>query len=216
MATPRERSFAQRSTLLPVFPLELWDIIIEYLHDEESAQHLSRLAQTCPALYSRIDPQLYNKPVRLFNSESGARLALTIEKRPELAPLIRQIRHKQDTGSELWSYRHLRFYKMAVNLPNLEKLSLRRNPRPFDSTRWASTHARDDALLQWLKKIASGSGSVKEYRELGYGPSDESSFSPPDHEITYLRDGTAETLFWQASLQNPPGLPALRVCESCD
>ncbi|KAI2703727.1 hypothetical protein DTO027I6_2024 [Penicillium roqueforti] len=209
MATPTERTFAQRSTLLPVFPLELWDIIIEYLQDEESAQHLSRLAQTCPALYSRIDPQLY-KCVRLFNSESGARLALTIEKRPELAPLIRQIRHKQDAGSEVWSYRHLKFYKMAVTLPNLENLSLRRNPRPFDSTRWASTHARDDALLQWVKKIASGSGSVKEYRELGYGPSEESSFSPPDHEITYER--ATETLFWHASLQTPSGLPALRVC----
>lgn len=213
MATPTERTFAQRSTLLPVFPLELWDIIIEYLQDEESAQHLSRLAQTCPALYSRIDPQLY-KCVRLFNSESGARLALTIEKRPELAPLIRQIRHKQDAGSEVWSYRHLKFYKMAVTLPNLENLSLRRNPRPFDSTRWASTHARDDALLQWVKKIASGSGSVKEYRELGYGPSEESSFSPPDHEITYER--ATETLFWHASLQTPSGLPALRVCESCN
>lgn len=82
MATPTDRKLVQRSTLLPVFPLELWDIIIEHLREEESAQHLSRLAQTCPALYSRIDPQLY-KSVRLFNSESGARLALTIENRPE-------------------------------------------------------------------------------------------------------------------------------------
>ncbi|CAI7609952.1 unnamed protein product [Penicillium discolor] len=212
MASPKERAFVQRSTLLPIFPLELWDIIIEYLHDEESAQHLSRLAQTCPALYSRIDPQLYSKPVRLFNSESGAHLALTIEKRPELAPLIHEIRHKQDAGSEFWSYRHLKFYEMAVTLPNLENLSLRRNPRPFDSARWTSAHARDEAMLEWVKKIGSGSGSVKEYRELGYGPSGESLFSPPDNELSYTRDGAVETLFWHASLQNPPGLPALCVC----
>ncbi|CAI7643176.1 unnamed protein product [Penicillium crustosum] len=212
MASSTERTFVQRSTLLPIFPLELWDIIIEYLHDEESAQHLSRLAQTCPALYSRIDPQLYSKPVRLFNSESGAHLALTIEKRPELAPLIREIRHKQDAGSEFWSSRHLKFYETAVTLPNLENLSLRRNPRPFDSARWASAHARDEAMLQWVKKIGSGSGSVKEYRELGYGPSGESSFSPPDNELSYTRDGAVETLFWHASLQHPPGLPSLRVC----
>ncbi|KAK4864448.1 hypothetical protein LT330_009711 [Penicillium expansum] len=212
MATSMERTFVQRPTLLPIFPLELWDIIIEYLHDEESAQHLSRLAQTCPALYFRIDPQLYNNPVRLLNSESGARLALTIEKRPELAPLICEIRHKQDTGSEYWSNRHLQFYKTAVTLPNLENLSLRRNPRPFDSTRWASANARDDAMLEWMDKIASGSGSVKEYRELGYGPSGESSFSPPDRELSHTRDGEVETLFWHASLQHPPGLPALRVC----
>ncbi|KAJ5944193.1 hypothetical protein N7516_004361 [Penicillium verrucosum] len=212
MASPTERTFVQRSTLLPIFPLELWDIIIEYLHDEESAQHLSRLAQTCSVLYSRIDLQLYSRPLRLFNSESGARLALTIEKRPELAPLIREIRHKQDTGSEFWSYRHLKFYKTAVTLPNLENLSLRRNPRPFDSTRWASVHARDEATIQWVKDIGSGSGSVKQYRELGYGPSGESSFSPPDNELSYMRDSAVETLFWHASLQHPPGLPALRVC----
>lgn len=212
MATPTDRKLVQRSTLLPVFPLELWDIIIEHLREEESAQHLSRLAQTCPALYSRIDPQLY-KSVRLFNSESGARLALTIENRPELASLIREIRHKQDTGSEIWSHRHLKFYKAAVTLPNLQKLSLRRNPGPFDSTRWPSTHARDDAVMQWVKKIASRSGSIKEYRDLGYGPPGESSFSPPDDELICMQDGAAETLFWHASLQNPPGLPALRVCE---
>ncbi|KGO71837.1 hypothetical protein PITC_028400 [Penicillium italicum] len=212
MATSTERSFIQRSTLLPVFPLELWDIIIEYLRDEESAQHLSRLAQTCPALYCRIDPQLYKKPVYLLNSESGARLALTIEKRPELAPLICEIRHKQDAGSEIWSARHFKFYKTAVTLPNLENLSLRRNPMLFDSTRWASADDRDNATLQWVKNLASGKGSVKKYRELGYGPSGESSFSPPDREISDIRAGAVETLFWHASLQHPPGLPALRVC----
>ncbi|KAJ5699459.1 hypothetical protein N7536_002472 [Penicillium majusculum] len=212
MATPTQRTFVRRSKLLPVFPLELWDIIIEYLRDEESAQHLSRLAQSCPALYAKIDPLLYNNPLRLLNSESGARLALTVEKRPELAPLIREIQHKQDSGSEFWSYRHLKFYKMAVTLPNLENLSLRRNPRSFDSTRWASTYARDDAMLQWERKIRSGSISVKEYREMGYGPLGESSFSPPDHELTYMRNSAVETLFWHASLQYPPGMPALRVC----
>ncbi|KAJ5834934.1 hypothetical protein N7447_000960 [Penicillium robsamsonii] len=205
------KTFIQRSTILPVFPLELWDIIIEYLHDEESAQHLSRLAQSCATLYERINSKLYNR-VRLFNSESGARLALTIEKRPELAPLIREIRHKQDAGSEFWSYRHFKFYKSAVTLPNLESLSLRRNPRPFDSARWASTYARDDAMLEWVRKIASGSGTVKEYRELGFGPLGESSFSPPDRKLGYMQDGAVETLFVHASLPDPPGLPALRVC----
>ncbi|OQE46754.1 hypothetical protein PENCOP_c001G08492 [Penicillium coprophilum] len=205
------QTFVQRSTILPVFPLELWDIIIEYLYDEESAQHLSRLAQSCATLYTRINSKLYNR-VRLSNSESGARLALTIKKHPELAPLIREIRHKQDAGSEFWSYRHLKFYETAATLPNLENLSLRRNPRPFDSTRWASTHARDDAMLQWVRKIASGSGSVKEYRELGYGPTGESSFSPPDRKLSYMQDGGAETLFVHASLLDPPGLPSLRVC----
>ncbi|KAJ5504423.1 hypothetical protein N7463_007297 [Penicillium fimorum] len=212
MATPMQRTFVQRPKLLPALPLELWDIIIEYLRDEESAQHLSRLAQSCHALYARIDPLLYTNPLRLFNSESGARLALTIEKRPELAPLIHEIQHKQDAGSEFWSYRHLKFYKMAVTLPNLEDLSLRRNPRSFDSTRWASTYARDDAILQWKKKIRCGSISVKEYRETGYGPLGESSFSPPDHELTHMRNSAVETLFWHASLQYPPGMPALRVC----
>ncbi|CAI7597984.1 unnamed protein product [Penicillium glandicola] len=212
MATSTERTFVQRSTLLPIFPLELWDIIIGYLRDEETAQHLSRLAQTCPALYSRIDPILYNEPIRLFNSESGARLALTIEKRPEVAPLIREIRHKQDTGLELWSQRHFKFYQAAVILPNLESLSLRRNPRPFDSTRWPSTQARDDAIFQWKQENKLGFGKAKVYRELGHGPSGESSFSPPDDEHACKRDGAVDTLFWHAYLQSPQGMPALRVC----
>ncbi|KAJ5185285.1 hypothetical protein N7491_006844 [Penicillium cf. griseofulvum] len=205
------KTFAERSAILPVFPLELWDIIIEYLRDEESAQHLSRLAQSCATLYERINPQLYNS-VRLFNSESGARLAYTIEKHPELAPLIREIRHKQDAGQEFWSHRHFQFYRTAATLPNLEKLSLRKNPRPFDSTRWGNKAARDEAMLQWVGKVASGSATVKEYRELGFGPLEESSFSPPVDELAHLRGRVVGTLFLHASLAAPPGLPALRVC----
>ncbi|EKV07309.1 hypothetical protein PDIG_64660 [Penicillium digitatum PHI26] len=67
-------------------------------------------------------------------------------------------------------------------------------------------------MLQWAAKVATGSGSVKEYRRLGYGPSGESSFSPPDRELSHTQEGAVETLFWHASLQHPPGLPALRVC----
>ncbi|KAJ5135627.1 uncharacterized protein N7515_004905 [Penicillium bovifimosum] len=102
-----------KSTSLHVFPLEIWDIVIEQLKHEESAQHLSRLAQTCHMLYQRTLPLLY-RLVRLANSESGARLAVAIEQRPELAELIHEIRHKADSGSEFLSGRHLKFYNMAA------------------------------------------------------------------------------------------------------
>ncbi|KAJ5773413.1 hypothetical protein N7457_008309 [Penicillium paradoxum] len=214
MATP-DRMMARpaRSTILPVFPLELWDMIIESLCDEESAQHLSRLSRTCSMLYQRIEPSLYST-VRLWNSESGARLARTIERRPELAPRIRQIRHKEDAGSEFYSHRYLKFYKTAATLPELEKLVLRRNPRPFELTRWANRDERDDALLEWSRKVVTGTAIVKEWRDLGWGPPGESSFSPPgvSDKLSFERDSSKEGLFSHALLQNPPGMPALRVC----
>lgn len=205
----------RRCTSLPVFPLELWDMIIEYLRQEDSVQHLSRLAQTCSVLYSRIEPSLY-QPVRLFNSESGARLAFTIEQRPDLAPLIREIRHREDTGLEWYSHRHSKFYEMAATLPNLEKLFLRGNPRPFDFEKWGNRDDRDKAVGEWARKISKGSCTIQEWRDLGWGPSGESSLSPPatDRRMSFMLTGAKDTLFLHAFLQNPPGLPALRVCES--
>ncbi|KAJ5567419.1 hypothetical protein N7535_006725 [Penicillium sp. DV-2018c] len=166
---------------LRLFPLEIWDMVIEQLKSEESSQHLSRLAQTCHTLYQRSLPFLYGT-VRLAHSESGARLAVAIEQRPELAKLIREIRHKEDSGSELSSGRHFKFYKMAAGLPDLRTLVLRRNPRPPKEP-----------------------GSYLRTADWAEDPPD-TSVIPFD----YARGD--ETLFWHALLQNPPGLPALRTC----
>jgi len=212
MANPESSSVsAGKSSFLPVFPLELWDIIIEHLRNEETTQTLSRLAQTCPVLYARINPLLYH-PVRLNNSESGARLARTIESRPELAPLIREIQHKQDCGFEIHSQRHIKFYNMVVTLPNLEKLCLKNNLAPIGSFRWATDQEREHAYMKWF--TADEPRPLKQIRDFGVGPSGESSFSPPsDEKFNFERPGTDKTLFWTSFLQNPVGFPALRVCK---
>ncbi|KAJ5130328.1 uncharacterized protein N7515_006367 [Penicillium bovifimosum] len=191
------------------FPLEIWDMIIEQLKHEESAQHLGRLAQTCHVLHQRTVPRLYSL-VRLSNSESGAHLAVAIEQRPELAELIHEIRHKEDSGLEVFSGRHLKFYKMAAGLPNVETLILRGKLRPHKATQYTSYQARTPYGAYPVVKLAR---TVKEYRDLGVGPPGQSQFSPPDTPtIPWEFDRGNETLFGHALLQNPPGMPALRVC----
>ncbi|KAJ5130412.1 uncharacterized protein N7515_006451 [Penicillium bovifimosum] len=209
MDTPtNEMSIGSDKSSFLHFPLEIWDMIIEQLKHEESPQHLSRLAQTCQMLYQRTLPLLYS-PVCLANSESGARLAVAIEQRPELAELIREIRHKEDSGSELSSGRHLKFYKMAAGLPNLETLSLRRNPRPHKFDKWTVHNIQTVEA----REAAREAQTVGEYRDMGFGPLGQSQFSPPDiRTIPFDYDRGDETLFWHALLQHPPGLPALRVC----
>jgi hypothetical protein len=210
MANPDASFVPRKPSFLPVFPLELWDIIIDYLRNEETTQTLSRLCQSCPALHARIEPLLYNPVVRLQNSESGARLARTIDSRPELAQLIREIQHKADSGFEPHSNRHFLFYKMAATLPNLEKMFLRKNSRPLPQ--WASEKERNSAFVDWLATCKSG--SAKGYRDFGIGPSGESSFSPPNDEpLGEFVNDTRRSLFWHSFLQDPIGLPALRECK---
>ncbi|KAJ5550956.1 hypothetical protein N7461_005654, partial [Penicillium sp. DV-2018c] len=192
---------------LRLFLLEIWDMVIEQLKYEESSQHLSRLARTCRMLYQRTIPFLYGT-VRLAHSESGARLAVAIEQRPELAKLIREIRHKEDSGSELASARHLKFYKMAAGLPDLRTLVLRRNPRP-SKFQWLKVRT-----TQWAEEARNEAWNVRRYRLHGFGPRGKSCFSPPPDtaKIVFDYNRGDQTLFWHALLQNPPGLPALRSC----
>jgi hypothetical protein len=210
MANPGSSPVARKPSFLPVFPRELWDIIIDHLRNEETIQTLSRLGQSCPALLTIIEPMLYSPAVRLQNSESGARLARTIDSRPELAPLIREIQHKADSGFEPHSNRHFLFYKMAVTLPNLEKLILKKNSRPLPT--WASEDDRDREFS--TSSIKSASNSVKEIRDFGLGPSRESSSPPTDEIIGNNESDVKRSLFWHSLFQNPKGLPALRECKS--
>ncbi|KAJ5327578.1 uncharacterized protein MYU51_009313 [Penicillium brevicompactum] len=204
-----------RSSFLPVFPLELWDIIIGYLDDGESAQNLSRLSQANPALREIIEPRLY-QPVRLNNSESGARLARTIKSRPDLAPLIREIQHKKDSGHENHYTRYLKFYQMILGLPNLETLFLRNEIKRPDTSRWSnevefgSEMSQAEALQRALQEVSIM--TIGRYRYLIAAPLEDSSFSPPTDEP--LSDEFWEQHHTLSGLYNPSlkGLPALRVC----
>lgn len=114
---------ANRASLPP----ELWIMVIQHLRESvrKEPKHLSRLAQTCRSLYQSILPYLYETP-RLSWLIHGPRLAETIKKRPDLAPLIREIRHEDDTGFEDLIDFSVPFYEMIAKLPSLETLVFRK------------------------------------------------------------------------------------------
>jgi hypothetical protein len=206
MAETKSPPARSRSLYVPVFPLELWDIIIEYLHREETVQSLSRLSQTCPLLHTRIEPLLY-QPVRLQNSESGARLARTIRSRPELAPLIREIQTNEDSGLEIAGQSYWEFYQAAVTLPSLEKLYLRRHADPLDALRYPCQKTRELVYVQVERQYATMEGS-----------GDGLPFIAPFESLatpgrTFEKAWPGRTLFDYSLLQAPTGLPALRVCK---
>ncbi|KAJ5540064.1 hypothetical protein N7513_008396 [Penicillium frequentans] len=99
----QDESSANRASLPP----ELWDMIIQHLRE------------------SIIHPFLYETP-RLSWLIHGPRLAETIKKRPDLAPLIREIRHEYDTGFEDLIEFSVPFYEMIAKLPSLETLVFRK------------------------------------------------------------------------------------------
>ncbi|KAJ6180197.1 hypothetical protein N7519_010658, partial [Penicillium mononematosum] len=69
-----------------IFPLEIWLMIFQYLRDEESPQHISRLAQTCKSFHQELNHVIY-QPVRLRRVENARHFANTISSRPDLAAL---------------------------------------------------------------------------------------------------------------------------------
>ncbi|KAJ6093269.1 hypothetical protein N7486_008558 [Penicillium sp. IBT 16267x] len=101
--------------------------IIQYLRKSarKEPKHLSRLARTCRSLYQRILPLLY-ETVKLSWLIHAPRLVETIKKRPDLAPLIREIRHDDDTGFEDVIDFSVHFYDMVSRLPSLETLVFRK------------------------------------------------------------------------------------------
>ncbi|KAJ6011349.1 hypothetical protein N7451_002761 [Penicillium sp. IBT 35674x] len=129
MQGPTQKSIVQdepnahRASLPP----ELWEMVIQYLRESvhKEPKHSSRLAQTCRSLYQSIHPLLY-ETVRLSWLIHGPRLAETIKKRPDLASLIREIRHEDDTGFEDLIDFSVPFYEMIAKLPSLEILAFRK------------------------------------------------------------------------------------------
>ncbi|CAG8145792.1 unnamed protein product [Penicillium salamii] len=218
------------SSFLPVFPPELWNIIIEYLDDGATAQNLGRLAQACPALQAIIEPRLYN-PVRLHNPESGARLARTIKSRPELAPLIRELRHKEDSGFGGNFYSYCTFYLMVSNLPNLEQIFMRKAIDSIETSQSADDESLEEIYnvlhpaLWWSSTPKHVAMPLKEYRKYTNSPvkdrilgSSASHLSPgvefceSNQFIEYLLMETG--IDWRELPRGLPskGLSSLRVC----
>ncbi|CAG8889746.1 unnamed protein product [Penicillium egyptiacum] len=65
-------------------------MIFQYLRDEESPQHISRLAQTCNFFHQELSHVIY-RPVRLRRVENARHFANTIPGRPDLAALVKEV-----------------------------------------------------------------------------------------------------------------------------
>ena len=202
MAYPEAASSRHSSSFLPVFPLELWDIIIGYLDDGGTPQHLGRLCQACPALQAVIEPRLYQH-VRLRSLRGGYRLARTLESRPELRPLIREIRHKKDSGFKSNDKLVRKFYRMFANLPNLEQVFMR------------TTLGELVNAFNRVRRPVEELGIIQETLRWSLGLTDLVLLGDDDPDTSKDPVFTEDDfqIFGNYMLQSPKGLPALRVCE---
>ncbi|KAJ5342525.1 hypothetical protein N7541_011649 [Penicillium brevicompactum] len=109
------------SSLASTFPAEIWLIIIKYLQQEKaSSQHLSRLSRTCRAFYEEVEPLLYETIILKWRKNSKL-LAETLQRRPQLKALVKELRHEHEMGISLTNFSKP-FYKQLTSMENLETL----------------------------------------------------------------------------------------------
>ncbi|OQE19620.1 hypothetical protein PENFLA_c018G07895 [Penicillium flavigenum] len=113
-----------------IFPLGIWLMIFQYLRDQ-SPQHISRLAQTCKSFHQELNHVIY-QPVRLRRVENARRFAHTISSRPDLAALVKEVRHSEDVGFSDFAGYSRPFYEAPTKLQNLQTLVMRENLPPSD------------------------------------------------------------------------------------
>jgi hypothetical protein len=114
-----------------IFPLEIWLMIFQYLRDEETPHHISRLAQTCKSFHQELNHVIY-QPVRLRRVENARHFANTISSRPDLAALVKEVRHSEDVGFSDFAGYSRPFYEALTKLDNLQTLVMRENLPPSD------------------------------------------------------------------------------------
>lgn len=134
-------------SMVPVFPPEIWLIIVDHLRGEDNPQHISRLSQTCRWLYQEINHLIY-RSVRLNWEMNVLGFGQTVFNRPQLAGLVKQVRYAIDMGSNSFTSRYSPFYKLLPRLYNLRTLNLRKDFYPDEKTN-IRTRSKDllDGLL---------------------------------------------------------------------
>ncbi|KAF4760459.1 hypothetical protein HAV15_007438 [Penicillium sp. str.  len=204
-----------------IFPLELWLMIFQYLR-EESPQHISILAQTCKSFYQELNLVIY-QPVRLRRLENARRFANTISGRPDLAALVKEVRHAEDMGFADFAGYSEPFYKALAKLPSLETLVMRKTLHP--STEYSPQTESQEVLTQisnafeylgvpesYLEDLLTDMGNrgyplgdASDSFGLGFHPCEE------DFSLQGLAQDLAErTYFSRDYLQDL--IPALRTC----
>lgn len=205
-----------------IFPLELWLMIFQYLR-EESPQHISILAQTCKSFYQELNLVIY-QPVRLRRLENARRFANTISGRPDLAALVKEVRHAEDMGFADFAGYSEPFYKALAKLPSLETLVMRKTLHP--STEYSPQTESQEVLTQisnafeylgvpesYLEDLLTDMGNrgyplgdASDSFGLGFHPCEE------DFSLQGLAQDLAErTYFSRDYLQDL--IPALRTCK---
>ncbi|KAK9856561.1 hypothetical protein MYU51_000273 [Penicillium brevicompactum] len=132
------------SSLASTFPVEIWLIIIKHLQQEKaSSQHLSRLSRTCRAFYEEIEPLLY-ETIILKRKAKARLLADTLQRRPHLKALVKELRHEDEMGISLTNFSKP-FYKQLTSMENLETLIFKPEWKrmSFLSRRWPSEPEQD-------------------------------------------------------------------------
>jgi hypothetical protein len=90
-----------------------------------------QLAQTCKSFHQELNHLLYH-PVRLRRVENARHFANTISSRPDLASLVKEVRHSEDVGFSDFANYSEPFYAALPNLQNLQTLVMRQNLPPSD------------------------------------------------------------------------------------
>lgn len=197
-------------------------MIFQYLR-EESPQHISILAQTCKSFYQELNLVIY-QPVRLRRLENARRFANTISGRPDLAALVKEVRHAEDMGFADFAGYSEPFYKALAKLPSLETLVMRKTLHP--STEYSPQTESQEVLTQisnafeylgvpesYLEDLLTDMGNrgyplgdASDSFGLGFHPCEE------DFSLQGLAQDLAErTYFSRDYLQDL--IPALRTCK---
>lgn len=217
------------SSAPPILPAELWLMIAEYLKDEDSPRHLSRLARTSKWLYWALNDLIY-QTVRLERRANARKFAETLRDRPELKGLISEVRHYGDMGFQDFSYFCSTFYTELSTLQNLQTLIMRPKWRKRQ-VRWrhlwecllydvyleGDYSYWDEYVEKFLLALdrAEQMGEVDVDEEFGYGWNPLADDDPADYAFPYDHPQLlAMTSFCGNTLKD--SLPALRTCKSSE
>lgn len=202
-------------------------MIFQYLRDEESPQHISRLAQTCKSFHQELNHVIY-QPVRLRRVENARHFANTISSRPGLAALVKEVRHSEDVGFSDFAGYSRPFYEALTKLQNLQTLVMRENLPPSDDGHTPQAevqavltdiHYRNEDLNMRQSCLDDLEAPMMEMEDQGFPLGDAPDpfglgFHPFDDDFSiqcWADDLTQYTYFSQDSLKDL--IPALRTCE---
>lgn len=186
----------EQNSACPSLSLELWDIVIQHLLDDGFPRALVNLTRVSRLLHERTTPMIYHS-VWLRHPDENALFARTMGERPDLAAPVKTVQHDWEAGFFSPKKSSQDLYRALINLPNLKTMSLRK--------RYDFEHADLTAMANAESKL------VHDFYYLNFCDFHGADGSVQNEYASNVVLGSP--LFYQAYLQHPTGLPALRYCE---